>query len=204
MSVAHRAVFAVAVALALVGVTSAVVVDAAGTDEAAAAVPAAAQSSSSAASRVTPEGVGSDRDATAPDPAGPATRRVPDSTPGATAEEAGTGAPRTGAAEMNTGDLPIEVSVAPGCATLGQKLVAQVKAVPGAYVSLVVAYADGRNYGEMYAGPVGPDGSLTYPWVPPPAAATGQGRVLVAGHDPAAETSGTGGAFFLIEGASGC
>lgn len=105
---------------------------------------------------------------------------------------------------LTKGDLQLALTVTPSCAVRGQSMAAKLLAVPGAYVSLIVAYSDGQNYGAMYAGPVAVDGSLTYPWVIPPTAAFGKGWVFATGHDPATEKSGSTGAAFRVGGAQGC
>lgn len=106
--------------------------------------------------------------------------------------------------KLTKGDLQLALTVTPSCAVRGQSMAAKLLAVPGAYVSLIVAYSDGQSFGAMYAGPVGVDGSLTYPWVIPPTAAFGKGWVFATGHDPATEKSGRTGATFTVGGVQGC
>lgn len=105
---------------------------------------------------------------------------------------------------LKQGNLELELVVEPACAKRGDAMTAKLKAVPGAYVSLIVSYADGQSFGTWYAGPTLPDGTLTYPWVVPPNAALGQGYAFASGADPATERSGTVAASFRIAGAKGC
>lgn len=105
---------------------------------------------------------------------------------------------------LRRGNLALDLSIRPPCGRSGATMTATLKAVPGAWVSLIVSYADGQSYGTWYAGPTAPDGSLIYPWVIPPNAAEGRGHVFAAGHDPATQTSGTVAAVFHVAGSKGC
>lgn len=131
-----------------------------------------------------------------------------DGSPGSAASGSGgdipVATPSIDVSQLKRGDLSLELSVEPGCARHGGAMTARLTAVPGAYVSLIVGYADGQSFGTWYAGPTGVDGTLTYPWIVPPTAAVGRGHVFASGHDPATERSGTVAAAFQIAGAQGC
>src|SRR5687768_7939210 len=108
------------------------------------------------------------------------------------------------AANIDRGDLLLDLSVDPACTSRLQTMTATVKAVPGAYVSMVVAYSDGQSYGTMYAGPTFPDGTFVLRWTVPADAATGTGHVLAAAHDPAQNTSGRNVVDFVVKDGKGC
>lgn len=101
-------------------------------------------------------------------------------------------------------DLPVELVVVPACGSPGSKMSAELKAVPGAYVSMIVAYADGQSYQTWYVGPVAEDGSLRWEWTVHPSAAEGEGRVMAAVHDPATDRSGKAWAPFQVVRIQGC
>jgi len=108
------------------------------------------------------------------------------------------------AVAANRGNFEFDLDVDPDCATRLADMQATIKAVPGAYVSMIVAYSDGKSYGTMYAGPVSDDGTFVLRWKVPATAATGKGRVLASGHDPAANTSGNNTVDFTIVEGKGC
>lgn len=106
--------------------------------------------------------------------------------------------------KIDPGNFPFELSVSPKCARRLGGMEATVRAVPGAYVSMIVAYSDGHSYGTMYAGPVRPDGTFVLQWKVPATAATGTGHVLASAHDPAANTSGRNVVDFEVVEGKGC
>ena len=93
-------------------------------------------------------------------------------------------------ANVDRGDFLFDLGVTPACSPRLADMAATIRAVPGAYVSMIVAYSDGQSYGTMYAGPVQDDGTFVLKWKVPAAAATGTGHVLASGRDPAKNTSG--------------
>ena len=93
-------------------------------------------------------------------------------------------------APIDPGDFAFDLAVSPACAPRLADMEATIRAVPGAYVSMIVAYSDGHSFGTMYAGPVREDGTFVLRWKVPATAATGTGHVLASAHDPATNTSG--------------
>lgn len=128
-------------------------------------------------------------------PAGGATK----ATGAAPAKAVAGDAPRGTTANLDRGDLLFDLTVEPACATRGKPMSATARIVPGAYVSLIVAYSDGKSYGTMYAGPTLPDGSFVLRWTVPVEAAAGTGHVLAAAHDPATAKSGRNAVEFVVK-----
>ena len=105
---------------------------------------------------------------------------------------------------LRTGTLGIRATVTPACLHPGDRAVARIEAVPGAHVSLVVAYADGKSHGTMYAGPADPNGAIEFPFLVPDEAAIGEGKLMGAGYDPATDQRGTNAAAFMVKKGSSC
>ena len=105
---------------------------------------------------------------------------------------------------LRSGGLGIRATVTPACLRPGDRAVARVEAVPGAHVSLIVAYADGKSHGTMYAGPTDPNGAVEFPFVVPDGAAIGEGKLMGAGYDPATDQRGTNAAAFVVKKESSC
>lgn len=168
--------------------------------------------STAAAPTVTTPGVTGDGGAApaetasaAPAAAAPTASASARSSKSASASVPATAAPGAAkAATIDRGDLLFDLTVDPACTTRLKQMAATVRAVPGAYVSMVVAYSDGESYGTMYAGPMLPDGTFVLRWTVPADAATGTGHVLAAAHDPAQKTSGRNVAEFVVKGGAGC
>jgi hypothetical protein len=168
--------------------------------------PAAAAFMPSATSPTTPAAASSPApasgDAAAASPA--TTARPQRSSPKGTAAASAPPSQGTKAASINRGEFLFDLGVTPPCSKRLTDMVATIRAVPGAYVSMIVAYSDGESYGTMYAGPVQDDGTFVFRWKVPATAATGTGHVLASGHDPATNTSGRNAVEFIVSEAKGC
>lgn len=102
--------------------------------------------------------------------------------------------------QFKSGTLDLQLTVNPKCAHQGDTMTAVLHAIPGTYVALQVSYNGAQGGDAYYTGSVGPDGSLTYPWVVSPEAREGQGIVFAAAHVEEGEEkrSGTVAADFKI------
>lgn len=132
-----------------------------------------------------------------PGPSG-TTPAVPLPTGGATAPVGGAspGAPRS------EEQMPLEVSIEPPCGSAGTAMRAEITTSPAAQLSVMVTYADGKNYGQWGFFRADPRGRFTYPWVVPAQAPPGEGNFLVAGTD--ARRGGRGIWPFRVAAPGGC
>lgn len=140
--------------------------------------------------------------ARAPDPASSA--QGPAGAAGASEPAAWTDA-RLPPARATDPTFPLSLALSPSCARPGQVITATVRTLRGAHIALMAVYADGSSSeAGRYVGPVGPDGSLRFPWTVPPKAPAGEGRVLlVAGHEQRNRSQQVS-APFLVAGPEGC
>lgn len=100
--------------------------------------------------------------------------------------------------------LPFKLSVDPECGRVGDRMTARVRTLPGTHLSLAVVYADGQARRTWYAGPVDPKGELVFPWVVPPDAPPGNGKVMVAALGPDRKQATAATARFRVAGGEGC
>lgn len=107
-------------------------------------------------------------------------------------------------AEGNNPHLPFKLSISPKCGSVGDKMTASVKTLPGTHLSLAVVYADGYSRNTWYAGPVDPQGRLVFPWVVPRDAPPGNGRVMVAAVGPDRKQVTEATALFRVVAKGGC
>jgi len=128
--------------------------------------------------------------------------RTPRATPWVDATPAG----EKGEPPQHPPELPIRLSVNPGCGFRGQSLQAVIRTESDVFVSVTVYYSDYRMYGTHGGGVSSDEGRFVYNWRIPASAPSGWATVDVIGgrEGPQGTEVGRADGGFVVADVGGC